>query len=301
MPFCINCGEKIVDDAKFCHSCGAVQTSANTSSTQRKFVYEGTIHKCPNCGEIMSSFIANCPVCGYELRDSLANNSVQQLYQEINNTLSVDQKTSIIRNFPIPNDKENILEFMILASSNISGETDKNLFEAWIAKFEQAYQKAKLSLSNDSAFSQIEEIYENTEKSITRGKITYTTSATKSTIANFFKAMPNPIFAFVLVILIIFNIIRLIKGEFAGLDVIFDVVILSVAYKVTIKKDTKSNSSQNPSNIYQKQEIKKVKIPFDVIGGTSENYVIVETLFIKAGFVNIKSVPLNDLTFGIIE
>ena len=42
----------------------------------------------------------------------------------------------MIRNFPIPNAKEDIIEFMILASSNILGEDERDIYVAWIVKFE---------------------------------------------------------------------------------------------------------------------------------------------------------------------
>lgn len=76
------------------------------------------------------------------------------------------QKENIIRSFPIPNTKEDIFEFMILASSNIDEHPNKNVFNAWIAKFEQCYQKAKLSFKQENDFVKIQAIYEKTQKEI---------------------------------------------------------------------------------------------------------------------------------------
>lgn len=68
-----------------------------------------------------------------------------------NNLLNTDefgQKLEMIKTFPIPNSKEDIIEFMILASSNIGYTEQKNKMDeayedAWVTKFMQGYQKAK--------------------------------------------------------------------------------------------------------------------------------------------------------------
>ena len=58
MAFCINCGQELAEGAKFCANCGKAVTGENTTS-QRKTVYEGNLHKCPNCGEVLNSFVTN--------------------------------------------------------------------------------------------------------------------------------------------------------------------------------------------------------------------------------------------------
>ena len=80
MAFCSNCGKQLVDGAKFCSSCGAaVVQSTEESAAKRKTVYEGELHKCPNCGELLDSFVTICPTCGYEIRGAKAANSVREL------------------------------------------------------------------------------------------------------------------------------------------------------------------------------------------------------------------------------
>lgn len=166
MAFCINCGQHLDEGAKFCPSCGHSVAVDKTINSGRETVYEGSVHKCPNCGEVLPSFVAHCPSCGYEIRGNSAVKSVQELYMEINRATSSSQKDTMIRNFPIPNSKEDILEFMVIASSNIIGEDDKDIYEAWLAKFEQAYQKAVLLFKSDDDFSKIEKIYENCQNNI---------------------------------------------------------------------------------------------------------------------------------------
>lgn len=167
MPFCTNCGQKLPDGAKFCCECGEkVNYKGKTPENERKVSYDGNIHKCPNCGEILNSFVANCPSCGYELREKKATDSVLQLYHDLYLATTTTQKDHLIRNFPIPNSKEDIVEFMILASTNIAGEDEKDIYEAWLVKLEQAYQKAYLMFGNDSDFVKIQAIYENCQNNV---------------------------------------------------------------------------------------------------------------------------------------
>jgi hypothetical protein len=80
-----------------------------------------------------------------------------------------EQRLNLIKVFPIPNTKEDILEYMILASSNIgygSSASDKaasNMEEkyesAWMTKFIQGYQKAKLVFDGDEDFKKVQKIY----------------------------------------------------------------------------------------------------------------------------------------------
>jgi hypothetical protein len=73
-----------------------------------------------------------------------------------------------------------MLEFMILATSNIDtevynsmkshSESEKRLSNAWLAKMNQVYEKAKISYSNDKDFKQIAELYEKVNKGIEKSK-----------------------------------------------------------------------------------------------------------------------------------
>ena len=88
MAFCSNCGQELADGAKFCSGCGkSVAESATlqpiANLNQRKIAYDGEIHKCPSCGEVLNSFTSNCPACGYELRETKVTNSVQELVRKL--------------------------------------------------------------------------------------------------------------------------------------------------------------------------------------------------------------------------
>lgn len=204
MAYCRNCGTHLAEDAKFCQKCGqAVSTNVPNSAPHRQQVYEGKIYKCPNCGETLHSFVRNCPACGLELRGTKATSSVREfalkleaiearreyerpkgLFSSSANSEWIsktdEQKINLIQSFSIPNTKEDMLEFMILASSNwdssLYGETDnrdkakKALADAWLSKINQVYAKAKNSYGRDDDFQRIEEIYNKCTDTLSRQK-----------------------------------------------------------------------------------------------------------------------------------
>lgn len=175
MPYCTNCGTKLDDDAKFCKNCGkAVFIDTNVaqnkrndgippkSDSERKTVYEGTIHKCPNCGATIDAYEAVCSNCGYEIRERKIASVVHELSLKLENNSDPKKKEELIRTFYIPNTKEDIYEFFILALSNIrigGMNTD-----AWMVKLEQAYQKAELSFGNSEEFARLQPMYEEAQK-----------------------------------------------------------------------------------------------------------------------------------------
>ena len=67
MAYCKNCGAVLVDGAKFCQKCGTKVDAAAPNSSTRQQEYAGTMYKCPRCGEVLESFVSNCPACGLEL------------------------------------------------------------------------------------------------------------------------------------------------------------------------------------------------------------------------------------------
>ena len=211
--FCSYCGTKLDEGARFCKNCGesvGVSTEAprqnKTGSsrtgnpTERKTVYEGTLHKCASCGEVLASFVSICPSCGHEIRDTKSSSAVRELAlklehieaqkmpafeekksvmkmvfgkdfkeeneveeaQERFNEQKAQEKATLIINFSVPNTKEDILEFMILAASNIDTKNgvDDVVTKAWISKLEQVYQRAQLIMGNSNDFAIIKNIYE---------------------------------------------------------------------------------------------------------------------------------------------
>lgn len=148
------------------------------------------LKKCPQCGQQMSGISAVCPLCGYEIRNAKTVSSVATLTKNINklnqkrnvvtdaiaSKLSgrgihpTDEKiASLIHSFIVPNSKEDFIEFMILAAGymdakflagkqKVSDVADV-VIKAWATKFEQTFQKAKLSFGQDSDFMRIQDLY----------------------------------------------------------------------------------------------------------------------------------------------
>ena len=158
----------------------------------------GTIKRCPNCGSVLDSFAVKCPDCGYEIRNIAAVSSFAALSQRLDSVDSemaanrnTNQKRSfldsllgddslpdpeevsykkaeIIKTFPIPNTREDIIEFLMNAiplSKNPfkkrfwgGGSEEKDVDEeaggpiirrAWKQKSEQIIFKAKILFKND--------------------------------------------------------------------------------------------------------------------------------------------------------
>lgn len=55
---------------------------------------------------------------------------------------------------------------MMAASSNVLREEEKEIYEAWLIKLEQTYQKAEILFSGDSDFKKIQQIYNNCVENI---------------------------------------------------------------------------------------------------------------------------------------
>lgn len=216
--FCSYCGSELDTGARFCKICGEVveqpvtssesntgarlehesdpckpnsksasysqrDTTANEPNTERRTYYAGEILKCPNCGEVIESFVATCPACGYELRNVKVSKSISEFAKQLkqiesqrtdrkNNHISKtdEQVISLITSFPVPNTKEDLFEFVTLASSNIdvsilSSEISninpqKAICKAWKSKLDQVYNKSILVFDgNDAKFIKIKNLY----------------------------------------------------------------------------------------------------------------------------------------------
>lgn len=226
MSYCSKCGHLLQKKDKFCANCGYAVEKTNEINYYDSF-YAGELHMCPNCSEPISSFINKCPNCGYELRGARAPVSIQQFINRLETVDNEEQYANLICCFSIPNTKEDIFEYMILASTSIDGNTNTIISDAWITKFNQCYQKAKLFFSTDLDFEKIEKIYKSTRKIIVKEKIIH---RVKSMI-------PNAIFGIILIILVVFEISRIINGNFLGIDIIIAVLILWGTYQIPNKND----------------------------------------------------------------
>lgn len=164
----------------------------------------GDVRKCPACGAIVPSMAAKCPKCGYEFTNVEANSSTRLLMQKIDEiqaqyaelTANVDNKdestirtrgyqvkrqlndrtAQLIQNFPIPNTREDLIEFLTLCIGNSKADSimlDGNdpVTPAWRKKLQQVIAKVKVALPNDQQAQELIEEYEGKrENSKKKGK-----------------------------------------------------------------------------------------------------------------------------------
>ena len=192
MPFCSSCGYQVMEGEKFCEKCGTPIRINGGGNTTRKKVYEGTIHKCPNCGNSVRSFDLLCSSCGFEFRDSHASEAIKELENGlkkiINNSLSYQQccqkQASLISSFAIPTNKKDIMELAVFASSNISPDlhtgiipeymkeqeylSKKELSDAWYSKLKQIKAIGKITFKDDNDKQIIDEMVSEVEKKISK-------------------------------------------------------------------------------------------------------------------------------------
>lgn len=176
---------EMVLEAKLYERCKS--NSAQTSTAAPKSNKFGDIKKCPACGAVLQSFTTKCNECGFEFRNVEANCSIQRLFELLNDAEAnsrgdakglvgrmyadmfdqvfggtqdtiIRKKKAIIQNFPIPNTKEDILEFLTLAVPLAKkpgffdqDQTKREMYPVWKAKCEQIIMKAKFSMKDDPA------------------------------------------------------------------------------------------------------------------------------------------------------
>ena len=167
---------------------------------------EGDLKKCPSCGSPTQAFATKCSDCGHEFRNIQATQSVQKLFEMLNelettreedesNPLKAmggmfskvvsgqgafgggkvgQQKTELIKNFPVPNTKEDLLEFLSMAVPRAKKKggffskfsdgayeiiAHNNIAPVWHSKCEQIIMKAKFSMKEDKAILEQIEYY----------------------------------------------------------------------------------------------------------------------------------------------
>ena len=180
MSFCEKCGAKLNTDSSFCHRCGARvgEGKASSSKGSRRQVFEGDIHKCPNCGNPIGAFVERCSYCGFEFRNTSSSDAMKEFQEKFLKTSELSEKVYLVRSFAIPNTREDILEFIILAASSVdfnsyfdttnqTGIRPGELSDAWMAKLSQAVNKAKIVIPEEDPYrARIAEILETLEEQI---------------------------------------------------------------------------------------------------------------------------------------
>lgn len=177
--FCSSCGASLNIGAKFCHECGVRVGHTEQHQNQRQQEYVGKVYKCPNCGSIISNMAAICPDCGMKI----SNERDRETFREFQNKIyelesrkrigvyaeivdiykdifgAKNPMVALIKNYPIPDSIDYIVEFMIYAASHLENTTSTTVCDAWRSKMKQMYMKAKISFPNDPAFREVENMY----------------------------------------------------------------------------------------------------------------------------------------------
>jgi len=173
---------------------------------------QGDLKKCPSCGAPVHSFVSKCGDCGHEFRNveavrssillsklmneaatKIKNEKASVPANEITNSnahlfnpnniakeINVIQ-ASIISSFPVPNTKEDLLEFISLAhgeSNKIPNKLGGYVFDgsdilinAWKSKKEQILNKARIIFKDDQNSLLELEIYDNNKISLNKNNL----------------------------------------------------------------------------------------------------------------------------------
>lgn len=140
----------------------------------------GNVLKCPSCGAQVVGGSAVCPECGYAFSNVGANSSYEKLSAKLEaievayrdkKSISipfygvsnkVKEMANVIRMFPIPNTRADLLEFLASMSAQISSMKegpsmqvfeDQMMRKAYEAKYKECVNKAKISFANDPDFA----------------------------------------------------------------------------------------------------------------------------------------------------
>lgn len=127
--------------------------------------------QCPNCGNKVAENTWKCPDCGYEFQNLEINKTIKKLFallQEVDHDnhdsesvkgivggiiddKNIRKKKSIIENFPIPNAKTDLFEFITALKPQALDTSDK-LAISYFKKYEECINKAKALYPKDPVF-----------------------------------------------------------------------------------------------------------------------------------------------------
>ena len=138
----------------------------------------GNVQKCPQCGAPVEPMAVKCSTCGYEFRNVEALKSSQVLsskleeieraYRNKGNVFTqhdhqiykAREQGTIIKNFPIPTTKEDLLDFAITMQSKWKNEDYPDLRKSYKTKYDECVNKAKILFPNDPMFQGVFEQYQ---------------------------------------------------------------------------------------------------------------------------------------------
>lgn len=160
MTKCVKCGGDITEGAKFCSYCGTPVESGTTKdeTKERTQVFVGTIRKCPNCGEQIGTNTTKCPACGFVIEKRNVSASLDDFVKKLASFDHYAKKREYIENYPVPNNKEDIRDFLTYAASQRDKDYDDNVakaywVDAWNNKCRQIVNQAFDTFGMDEDFA----------------------------------------------------------------------------------------------------------------------------------------------------
>jgi hypothetical protein len=145
---------------------GKLHQMLATQTKQKEKV--GNIKTCPACGASVKAMELSCSSCFHEFIGSKGNNSILELldkleklekekevaFTNLNYNQKIlledefhDRKKDLIKNHPIPNTKEDILEFLTFTASKITKMS--NLDNPWAVKADEVVMKGRILFKTD--------------------------------------------------------------------------------------------------------------------------------------------------------
>lgn len=118
---------------------------------------------CPHCHAPYVQGTTRCASCGFEYVKT-ANKSAQKLAEGIQNIRKKDrdeqekERASFIRNFPIPTNRDDLLDFIISMDARVQS-SDGDECDAYKAKLGEAVGKARVYFANDPQFASLLDKY----------------------------------------------------------------------------------------------------------------------------------------------
>lgn len=131
----------------------------------------GDVKKCPSCGAITETLSLKCNDCGYEYRNTENSQTSLKLNKALENIDKEEKRARIIKDFPVPNNKEDLFEILALATSHLNKPSeyfDENNYTSeetvWYLKSKQTIEKLKLLIPDDKKIKGFEEKIKAFEK-----------------------------------------------------------------------------------------------------------------------------------------